>query len=235
MNRRRFTELMVAAPVSIGAVSSIAFAQTPEATLLEFATGPTIGESGAPVDMHIYSDFQASFCQEFHFDVLPHIASDFVITGLVKITFHDFPRLGTDASIADPDNLEVELRDPDNESSMAAQAAMCAGDQGRYLEMSNMLFSRLSGVQQSVFYRSTLSRMAELLGLNMKEFNDSMDSGRHIPALVASIEHGQANGITGVPMFILDNGNGDPNVIQQTVEGYNLLKKQIEVSISAAP
>ena len=34
-------------------------------------------------------------------------------------------------------------------------------------------------------------------------------------------------------MFIIDNGNGDPNVVQQTSQGYDLLRRQIETAINS--
>ena len=202
---------------------------------LSFATGVTVGDPSAPVYMHIFSDFQCHFCLQFHDDTLPSIVNDFVKNGQVKLVYHDFPRLGTDPSLANPEDFTVELRDPNNESSLAAQAAMCAGEQDNYLEMSDKLFGNYGGVQQGAFKRSNLNRYAEDLQLNMDSFNACMDSTRYIPALADSIAQGQAQGITATPMFILDNGNGDFNVIQQTAEGYSLIKKQIEVSIQTAP
>ena len=112
---------------------------------------------------------------------------------------------------------------------------MCAGEQGEYMEMSDRMFGNFSGVQQGGYSRANLNRFAGDQGLNMSDFNACMDSGRYMPALADSVEQGQANGITATPMFILDNGNGEPNLIQQTAEGYTLIKKQIELSIQTAP
>ena len=202
---------------------------------LSFATGVTVGDPNAPVTMHIFSDFQCHFCLQFHDDTLPQIIDDFVKDGQLKLVYHDFPRLGTDPNIADPNDLEVEMRDGNNESAAAAHAAMCAGEQDKYLEMSDKLFGNYSGVQQGGFARAKLNRFAEDIDLDMDAFGECMDSGRYMPALADSVEQGQANGITATPMFILDNGNGEPNLIQQTAEGYTLIKKQIELSIQTAP
>lgn len=202
---------------------------------LSFATGVTVGDPNAPVTMHIFSDFQCRFCLQFHDETLPQIVDDFVKTGQLKLVYHDFPRLGTDPSIADPNDLEVEMRDGNNESAAAAHAAMCAGEQDKYLEMSDKLFGNYSGVQQGGFARAKLNRFAEDLNLDMGAFGECMDSGRYMSAIADSVAQGQANGITATPMFILDNGNGEPNLIQQTAEGYTLLKKQIELSIQTAP
>lgn len=202
---------------------------------LSWSTGATVGDPNAPVTMHIFSDFQCHFCLQFHDDTLPLVVQDFVRNGQLKLVYHDFPRLGTDPSVADPNNLEVEIRDPNNESSLAAQAALCAGEQDKYVQMSDKLFGNYGGVQQGAFKRANLNRFAEDLDLDMNAFNTCMDSGRYIPVLADSVEQGQSQGITATPMFILDNGNGAPNVIQQTAEGYDLLKKQIQLAIDTAP
>lgn len=202
---------------------------------LTFATGSTVGDPNAPVTMHIFSDFQCHFCKSFHDETLPQIMDDFVRSGQVKLVYHDFPRLGTDTSIANPDDRSVEIRDPNNQSALAAHAAMCAGEQDMYMEMSDRIFGNYGGVQTGAYSRANLNRFAEDLGVDMGPFNACMDSGRYIPALGLSVEQGESNGVSATPMFILDNGSGDLNVIQQTAEGYNLLKRQIEVSIQTAP
>lgn len=206
-----------------------------DAPPLNVATGVTVGDPNAPVTMHIYSDFQCHFCKQFHDDTLPLIVDDFVRDGQLKLVYHDFPRLGTDPNIADPNNLEVEIRDENNESSSAAQAAMCAGEQDKYLEMTDKLFGNFGGVNQGAYDRNNLDRYAEDLELDSGAFGECMDSGRYIPAIAASVAQGQAQGITATPMFILDNGNGEPNLIQQTAEGYDLLERQIELAIETAP
>lgn len=206
-----------------------------DTTTLNFATGSTVGDPNAPVTMHVFSDFQCHFCKSFHDDTLPSIMDDFVRDGQVKLVYHDFPRLGTDSSIADPNDVSVEINDPNNESAQAAHAAMCAGEQGEYMEMGDRMFGNFGGVQQGGYSRANLNRFAEDQGLNMGDFNACMDSGRYLPAIAMSVEQGQANGISATPMFILDNGSGDVNVIQQTAEGYSLIKRQIEVSIQTAP
>lgn len=201
---------------------------------LGFSTGPTVGDSLAAVDMHIYSDFQCHFCRSFHFETLPLIIEDFVNTGKIRLVFHDFPRLGTDTAIADPDDLSVEINDPNNESVLAAHAAMSASEQGAYIEMSTLIFNSFQGVQSGTYTLPKLSRLAGVLDLDVQIFEESMESGRYLPALAASVKQGRAHGITAIPMFILDNGHGDPNVIQQTAEGYDLLKRIIEAAIQTA-
>lgn len=201
---------------------------------LQFNTGSIVGDPNAPVTFHIYSDFQCHFCKIFHDETLPKIVDDFVRDGQVKLVFHDFPRLGTDSAIADPNDLAIEIEDPNNESAQAAHAAMCAGEQDAYLQMSDKIFANYGGVQADTYTQSNLSRFADDLDLDAAAFNACMESGRYFPAIVQSVTQGQSLGISGIPTFVLDNGSGEINVLQQTAEGYDLLKRQIEAAIQTA-
>lgn len=205
----------------------------PYSTELNWATGATVGDPNAPITMHVYTDFQCHFCQRWHSETLPKIVDDFVRTGQVKIVFHDYPLLGTDQSLADPADLTVELRDGNNESSLAAQAAMCAGEQDKYVEMTERLYGNFSGVQAGAFNRDNLTRYSNDMGLDTDALNACIDSGKYIPALAASRTQGQAHGITGTPMFILDDGEGNRSLMQNT-ENYDTMKKQIEFAVEAA-
>lgn len=198
------------------------------------ATGFTVGNPDAPVTMHIYEDFQCHFCKDFHDTQLPKVVEDFVKTGQIKLVFHDYAFLGTNPEIANPDDVTIELRDPDNESAHAAEAAMCAGEQDSYLKMVDKLYGNYGGVQQGAFKRANLNRFADDMGLDMDQFNDCMDSQKYIPALAESRTNGQANGVSSTPTFILDNGSGELNVVPNNGD-YNLLKKTIQASIDTAP
>lgn len=183
--------------------------------------GVMLGDPNAPVTFVIYSDFQCHFCQQFHVETLPKIIDDFVRDGQVKIEFREYPSLGGQ-----------DLFAANNGSANAAEAAMCAGEQDEYLEYSDKLFANFSA-DGSGYDVSRLKDFADDLDLDTDAFNACLDSGRYVPAIQQSKNEGTAAGITATPMFILDNGQSQ-NTIQQTSEGYDLLKRQIEVSIEQA-
>jgi protein-disulfide isomerase len=186
--------------------------------------GATLGDPDAPVTFAVYADFQCSFCVQFHNETYPQIIEDFVRDGEVKIEFREFPALGN-----------VGLTDDNNESVQPAEAAMCAGEQDSYLEYHDKLYANFSGVNQGAFANNRLKTYARDLGLDTDAFNECLDNGRYEAAVIQSLEEGRANGITATPMFIIDNGSGEPNIVQQTSAGYDLLKRQIEVAVETAP
>lgn len=185
--------------------------------------GGVLGDPNAPVTFTIYADFQCHFCLQFHEDSYPKIVEDFVREGDVKIEFREFPALG-----------EGDLTDEGNESVQAAEAALCAGEQDSYLEYHDKLYANFNGVNQGAYSNDRLRQFAEDLGLDTDAFNECLESERYEPHVIQSIEEGRAAGITATPMFIIDNGNGEPNVVQQTSSGYDLLRRQIETAVETA-
>lgn len=185
--------------------------------------GATLGDPNAPVTLIIYADYQCHFCREFHEESYPQIVDDFVRAGHVKIEFREFPALG-----------EGELTDDGNESAQAAEAALCAGEQESYLEYHDTLYANFNGVNQGGFNSDRLRGFADDLGLDTEAFNECLESERYEPYVIQSIQEGRALGINATPMFLIDNGNGKPNIIQMTSAGYDLLRRQIETSIETA-
>jgi protein-disulfide isomerase len=210
----------------------IAFAQPPitqtAGTPAADASGPPVGailgDPNAPVTFTVYADFQCPFCAQFQQDTYPQIVDDFVRDGKVKIEFREFPALGGS-----------DLTDDGNESAQSAEAAMCAAEQGKYLEYHDKLYANHRGENQGAFSNDRLRTFADDIGLDTGAFNECLDSGRYEQYLIQSMDEGRALGITATPMFVIDNGNGAPNVVQQTSAGYDLLKRQIQTAIDTAP
>jgi protein-disulfide isomerase len=197
---------------------------SPEAGESTSYQGAFLGDPNAPVTFTIYADYQCHFCKQFHEDSYPQIIDDFVRDGQVRIEFREFPALG-----------EGDITSDGNESAQAAEAAICAGEQDKYLEYHDKLYANFGGVNQGTFSNDRLKKFAEELGLDTDAFNECLDSGRYQSAVVQSRDEGRALGISATPMFIIDNGNGEPNVVQQTSSGYDLLRRQIQTAVETAP
>ncbi|MYD65880.1 MAG: thioredoxin domain-containing protein [Chloroflexi bacterium] len=96
------------------------------AILLEHPDGsgaPIEGSPDAPVMIVEFSDFQCPFCQRWYVDTLPEIRA--LVGDDVAITFLHFPLTRIHANAA-----------------MAHAAAECAGSQGKFWEMHDLLFER---------------------------------------------------------------------------------------------
>ncbi len=90
----------------------------------------TRGSKNAPLTMIEFSDYQCPFCKRHAEQTVPVLIKDYVAAGKVRYAFRDFP-LAAIHPLA----------------TKAAEAARCAGDQGKYWEMHDRLFARQDELQ----------------------------------------------------------------------------------------
>ena len=78
----------------------------------------------------------------------------------------------------------------------AAEAADCAGDQGKFWEMHDRLFTNQNALDQ-------WNAHAEAIGLDVAKFNECMSSGHPDAEIRRDAAEGQKAGVTGTPAFFL--------------------------------
>jgi len=218
-----YSGLAVSPPPSVanaiaGADIAASPAASPAASSAMDVTGATLGDPNAPVTMVVYADFQCPFCGQFARDMQPKIVDEFVRTGKVKLEFMEFPVLGG-----------ADLTDDSNESAQSAEAVLCAAEQNAYLPYHDKLYANQSGENQGAFSDKRLKDFASDLGLDSDAFSTCLDSGKYEPTIAEMKAKGQALGITGTPMFVI---NGQ--VTSLTGQGYDLLQKQIDTAVKQA-
>jgi len=81
----------------------------------------------------------------------------------------------------------------------AAEAAQCAGDQGKFWEYHDRLFANQQALQDA-----DLKKHAVDLGLDAEKFNACLESGKHKADIQADMAAGQKAGITGTPAFLVN-------------------------------
>jgi protein-disulfide isomerase len=134
------------------------------------------GDANAPVTIVEFSDYECPFCGRHFDDTLPSIISEYVDTGKVKIVFMDFPL-----------NFHPNAQ-------KAGEAAECAGEQGKYWEMHDVLFEN----QQSLGV-SSLKQYAKDIGLDSGKFDSCLDSGDQADEVSGDLSAGQGYGVSGTP------------------------------------
>jgi protein-disulfide isomerase len=80
----------------------------------------------------------------------------------------------------------------------AAEAAHCAGEQGKFWEMHERLFADPAAVGAGEF-----RRLAEELRLDLGRFQACLESGRYVARIRRDLAEGNRIGITGTPTFLL--------------------------------
>jgi len=142
---------------------------------------PMLGRRDAPVTIVEFSDYQCPFCRRFFTTVFPTIKKDYIDTGKVRYVFRDFPI----------DQIHPQAR-------KAAEAAHCAGEQGKYWEMHEVLYQNQAalGVPQ-------LAEHARKLGLDATRFDECLASRRHAARVERGLADGAAAGVQGTPGFVV--------------------------------
>ena len=136
-------------------------------------------EPVAPVEVVVYSDFQCPFCKQFAQPIRELQAKG--VEGVpTKVTFKNFPL---------PFHSDAQL---------AHQAALAAGEQGKFWEMHDLLFAN-----QSALKREGLLRYAEKLGLDMNRFRKDLDSDRVKRGIEQEKAEGSRLGVNGTPTFFV--------------------------------
>ncbi len=161
-----------------------------------FAKGP----KDAPVTIVEFSDFHCPFCRGA-VATLQDVMRQY--PGKVKWVYRDFP---------------IPSLHP--QAAKAAEAARCAGEQGKFWEYHDVLFE-----SQNQATLADFKRFADQLKLESKRFAACLESGRHQAAVQSDMDDGARLGITGTPTFFI---NGRLLVGNQPVDNF---KRIIETEL----
>ena len=163
----------------------------------DVAESPVMGRQDAPVTLVEFSDYQCPFCQRFFSAVLPELKRDYIDTGKVRYIFKDYP-----------------LEQIHAQAQKAAEAARCAGDQGKYWEMHDQLFRH-----QQTLSTSQLSGYAGALALDTTEFDACLTSGKYVSLIETERTDGTLAGFQGTPGFIVAKTTANNAVEGTAVHG----------------
>ncbi|MEM3126612.1 MAG: DsbA family protein [Candidatus Woesearchaeota archaeon] len=164
---------------------------------------PFKGDKNAKVTIVEFSDYQCPYCARFYSQTLPQIEENYIKSGKVKFVYRDYPL-------------------PFHQfAQKASEAAECAGDQEKYWEMHNKIFDN-----QQQLNIENLKYWAKELGLDGKEFDSCLDSGKYVSEVKEDIANGSAVGVTGTPTFII---NGE---IVSGAQPYEVFQQIIEAKLS---
>lgn len=152
---------------------------------------PALGPPDAPVVMIEFGDFQCPYCTKFHRETFRPLMATYPDS--LRFVYRDFPVLG-------PESVD------------AAMAADCAGEQGRYWEFYDRLFS--GGLELG---RATYLRYTEEVALDVALLTDCLDSGLYRDEVLADASAAAALGVTGTPTFFI---NGLPLVGAQPLSAF---------------
>ena len=158
---------------------------------------PFLGQKNAKVTLVEFSDYQCPFCKRNFQQTFPQIDSEYIKSGKVKYVFRAFP-----------------LENIHPLAFKASEAAFCGGEQGKYWEMHDKLFTN-----QNALATDNLITYARSVGLDEGKFKECLDGGRYASKIRADQAEGRKVGVSGTPGFFL--GLTQPN--QSTIKAVKFI------------
>ena len=147
--------------------------------------GYLMGSDTAKVEVVEYADYQCPFCADFANVQFPAIRQQLIDPGIVRWRFRDFPLTGHP------------------HSRVAAHAAACANDQGKFWEMHTTIFENQAEWSPRSDASGRFRDFAKQLGLNVESYDSCMTSAKYAGRLQASLEEGTRLGVNGTPTFLI--------------------------------
>ncbi len=157
----------------------------PEA-LVALARGVAKGDK-APITIVEFGDYQCPGCAAFGMSVKPLIEQTFVETGQAQFVFYDFPLVGMHPN-----------------AFLAARAARCAEDQGKFWDYHDELFrnqARWSPLQNP---GGAFRDYSDTVGMDGKEFSSCLNSDRHADVVTANMQLGRMMGVSQTPTILVN-------------------------------
>lgn len=202
LRERRISKAKRAYVDSLRGESKIALRIGPPRAIIAMKDTPVRGDVKAPLLLVEYSDFECPYCQQVK-PIVDKLMAEF--KGKLALAYKDFP-------------LPMHPRAP-----KAAEAAHCAGDQGKYWEYHDLLFaSKRLEVPE-------LKEQARELKLDGKAFDQCLDSGAKSAIVKNLSDEAQGMGVQGTPNFYLNGRAIGGN------RSYEEFRKIIEEELSALP
>jgi protein-disulfide isomerase len=147
--------------------------------------GVQLGSPDAPVLVVEYGDFQCSHCRNFYATTETQLISTFVDSGQVLYEFRPLDFLGP-------------------ESTLSAEASLCAADQNFFWEYHDLIFTNYSTGNTGGYSESNLIDFASLLDLDQAAFNACLSGGEQSDLLLQIRADASASGVTGTPSFLVN-------------------------------
>jgi protein-disulfide isomerase len=143
------------------------------------AKGPARGPESAPVTVVEFSDFQCPYCSRAR-ETIDQMMQSY--PGKVRLVFRQFPL----------DNIHKNAR-------KAAEAGLCANDQGKFWEYHDVLFKN-----QQKLEVPQLKEHAGEVGLNSAQFASCLDQGKHAKDVSDDLAAGEKVGVGGTPTVFVN-------------------------------
>ena len=169
--------------VSLGAAARTAVGGADQAVPVRMpldALEQARGSAGAPITIVEFTDYQCPFCRRFEAQTWPALERNYIATGKVRFIVRDLP-------------LRIH-----SAARPAAEAAHCAGEQGRFWPMHEALLARDMQLEDA-----PVLAKAQALGLDVPRFRECVLSNKYEDAIARNAAQADTLGVNGTPTFII--------------------------------
>jgi len=177
--------------------------------LVALAQGVTKGDPDAPITIVEFADYSCPGCAQFALQIKPQMMLQFVETGKAKFVYYDFPLISIHPH-----------------SFLAARAARCANDQGKFWEYQDQLFRNQSNWAMKASVEGDLMSFAEAVGLDQDGFEACLKSDAHADLVTANLRLAEELGINQTPTVLMSRGKG----MARRLQGYDFASIQALVN-----
>lgn len=156
------------------------------------STDPVLGDKDAEISIVEFSDFQCPFCARAADGAVAEFKkSSYFKDGKVNLVYKHFP-----------------LNSIHPYAQKAAEASVCAQEQGKFWEMHDIIFEN-----QGALDIASLKGYAKKIGLNQAKFDSCLDDGKGSAKVSNDLKQATNAGGQGTPYFVLINEDGKTTAI----------------------
>jgi len=145
----------------------------------------SFGDPKSPVKIVVFQDLGCGACKFFYQENFSKLKNNYIDTGKVHLTFMEFPLLFQAEGLA------------------LAEAAKCAGGQGKYLAVVDLLHEH----RGHEFNFAIFAPIAEKIGLDISAFEKCVQDERYRPAIRIDSDLGKLFGVEGTPTIFINGKN----------------------------
>ena len=174
--------------------------------------GHVIGSDSALVEVVEFGDFECPACGHFANLTEPDVRTRLVNAGQIRFRFMDLP-------------LNIHRN-----TWSAHNAAWCAGDQGKFWEMHDLIFQNQDRWNGEATRRPerVLTGLAGGLGLDMTRYEECVNTQKFRPQIQANFNEATRRGIPSTPTFIIGNKQISNNL------SYDEFKRYVDEALATA-
>ena len=192
--KRFYLVLAVVAVIGVGAMvvvsrrTAVSIPANPVVLASDTAgfRGYVLGSADAPVEVTVYADYQCPACGGFDAVQFPTVRERLIATGRVRWRYRDFPL----------SNIHPQAR-------IAAHAAACADEQGKYWEMHRFIYEAQNDWAFQSDAVNELRSLAKPLGIDLGKYDACMQSAKYAGRIQASFDEGMKLGVPSTPTFVI--------------------------------